>query len=221
MEQNIHCQQVGPVFQEYEGKLEAFIRKRVSDEEDSKDLLQQVLLKLFRHCEKLEAVKNMQAWVYQLTRNTLNDYYRETARKQAYSQLNEFGETAGLADQQEENIQKEMLEYIRPMIELLKPMYSQPLIMSDLEGISQQQIADHLGISLSGAKSRIQRAREQLRELMLECFVLETSRDGQIVDMEVKGSCQRMLAVKRKVKEQIEGESASSFREKVPAAKKN
>lgn len=199
-----HCQQVAPVFLEYEEKLRAFIRKRIPDEEDSKDLLHQVLLKLYHHCEKLPEVRNMQAWIYQVTRNTLNDYFKEKARHTTFGGQAEPTEMRGTgflqADAGDDNrLQKEMVEYIRPLISLLPPKYAKPLIMSDLEGISQQEIASCLGISLSGAKSRVQRAREKLREIIIECSRLELDRYGRLISMEIKDSCGCMQQVKNDV----------------------
>lgn len=202
------CQQVAPVFLEYEEKLRAFIRKRISDEDDSKDLLQQVLLKLYHHCEKLPEVRNMQGWIYQVTRNTLNDYFKEKARHTPIE--GQAGSTeiraAGMLreDLADDNrLQKEMVEYIRPLISLLPPKYAKPLIMSDLEGVPQQEIADRLGMSLSGAKSRVQRARVKLREIIIECSRLELDRYGRLISMEIKDSCGCMQEVKNRVQKTL------------------
>jgi RNA polymerase sigma-70 factor (ECF subfamily) len=63
------------------------------------------------------------------------------------------------------------------------------LRLSELEGISQKEIAVRLGISYSGAKSRIQRGREKLKQLFYECCHLEFSPDGSVLQAYVKDSC--------------------------------
>ena len=63
------------------------------------------------------------------------------------------------------------------------------LFASELEGLSQKEMAIRLGISYSGAKSRVQRGREKLKALFLECCHLEFSRDGSIVSASIKDSC--------------------------------
>ncbi|WP_017730141.1 RNA polymerase sigma factor SigZ [Nafulsella turpanensis] len=201
MEPSSACGEVAPVFLEYEEKLKAFIRKRIPDEEESKDLLQQVLLKLYRHCEKLPEVKNMQAWVYQVSRNALNDYFKEAARRKSTHQPLQV--ELQLEGVEEDRLQKEMVEYVRPLIALLPLKYARPLIMSDLEGYSQQQVADHLGISLSGAKSRVQRAREKLREIIIECCLLELDRNGKLLSLDIKDSCGCMQKVKEEVRQKL------------------
>lgn len=192
------CQQAAPVFLQYEEQLKGFIRKRIADEDDSKDLLQQVLLKLYRHCEKLPEVQNMQAWLYQITRNTLNDYFKEAARRRGT-----VGEAQEAMEVPEQSLHKEVTEYIRPMIALLPLKYAKPLIMSDLEGIPQQEVADRLGLSLSGAKSRIQRAREKLREIIIECCLLELDRNGKLLSLDIKDSCGCLQKVKKDVQQKM------------------
>ena len=68
------------------------------------------------------------------------------------------------------------------MIAALPDPYREALILSEYQGLSQKDVADRLGISLSGAKSRVQRARRQLREMFLACCHFEMDRRGRILD---------------------------------------
>ena len=61
----------------------------------------------------------------------------------------------------------------------LEEMYRRPLIMADFEGHTQPEVADELGLSLSGAKSRVQRARRKLGALLKECCEIEFSPEGR------------------------------------------
>lgn len=160
-----------------------------------------MLLKLYRHCEKLPEVQNMQAWLYQITRNTLNDYFKEAARHRGT-----VGEEQEAVEAPEQSLHKEVTEYVRPMIALFPLKYAKPLIMSDLEGVPQQEVADRLGLSLSGAKSRIQRAREKLREIIIECCLLELDRNGKLLSLDIKDSCGCLQKVKKGVQQKITGD---------------
>jgi RNA polymerase sigma-70 factor (ECF subfamily) len=62
----------------------------------------------------------------------------------------------------------------------LTEIYRITLTLSEIEGLPQQQVAERLGLSLSGAKSRIQRGREKLRQRLLDCCDIETGRVGII-----------------------------------------
>ncbi len=89
---------------------------------------------------------------------------------------------------QAEIAHQELAQCLRPLINELPEKYGLPLTLADLEGKSQQQVAEQLGLSLSGAKSRVQRGREKLRQKILACCALETGPDG-VQAYAPKGNC--------------------------------
>ena len=178
------CAAVAPVFLQYEAKLRGFVMKRVKDKDEANDLLQQLYLKLYKSCEQLQEVHNVSAWLYQITRNAVYDYFREQGRTIPL-------EDEGLLDEQlrQEPEQQEMENLVLPLLQLLPAEYAEPLRLSELEGISQKEIAERLGMSYSGAKSRVQRGREKLKALFIECCHLELDRQGNVVSATAKESC--------------------------------
>lgn len=62
--------------------------------------------------------------------------------------------------------------------------YQQAVRLFELEGVPQQEIADRLGLSLSGAKSRVQRGRDRLRALLFDCCTFERDRRGNVIGVE-------------------------------------
>lgn len=180
----VTCAAVAPVYLEYEAKLRGFVLKRVRDKDEANDILQQLYVKLYKNCEQLPEVRNLNAWLYQIARNAVYDYYREQGRSipiEDESRLEEqFVQDAP---------QQESESLVLPLINMLPPEYAEPLRLSEIEGISQKEIAERLGMSYSGAKSRVQRGREKLRELFLECCHLELDRKGALVSAAAKESC--------------------------------
>ncbi len=177
------CSAVGPVFLAYEARLRGFVEKRVPDKAEADDILQQLYLKVYANCEQLQEVKNIKAWLYQVTRNAVYDFFRESSRRQSIGELElPDGELPGSARHEVEAL-------VEPFIKLLPAEYAEALRLSELEGISQKEIAGRLGISYSGAKSRVQRGRERLKALFMECCHLEFSHDGQVLEAQVKASC--------------------------------
>ena len=85
-------------------------------------------------------------------------------------------------DTDPKDVHEEVLSWLEPMIEELPPKYRQALRLADVEGVPQRVVADRLGLSLSGAKSRVQRARVQLGELLDECCQVELGADGRVVE---------------------------------------
>jgi RNA polymerase sigma-70 factor, ECF subfamily len=177
------CGRVAPVFLEYEALLKAFIGKRVRDKEQTEEIARQVLLKLYNNCEQLPRVQHLKAWLYQITRHAVYDYFRE------HQQVTYLEAEADLAEAPQDSLRQELQEYIGPLISLLPAAYAEPLRLSDLEGVPQQQIADQLGLSLSGAKSRIQRGREKLKALFTECCHLELDRQGGLAGAVIREDC--------------------------------
>ncbi|KAA3436572.1 RNA polymerase sigma factor SigZ [Rufibacter hautae] len=178
------CAAVAPIFLTYQEALKGFIRKRVPSPADAEDLSQQVLLKVHRHCEKLPEVRNVRAWLYEITRHVVHDFFRERQRETALPEGTE------IVDLSHENPLHDLESCVLPLLQLLPPEYAEPLRLSDLEGVPQQEIANQLGLSLSGAKSRIQRGREKLKAVFLECCHLELDRQGRLISAEIKPNCQ-------------------------------
>ena len=87
------------------------------------------------------------------------------------------------------NLNREIECWLEASIESLPEEYRAALTLSELERLSQQEVADRLGLSLSGAKSRIQRGRSRLRDQLLACCHLEFDHHGNIVDYERRGAC--------------------------------
>jgi RNA polymerase sigma-70 factor (ECF subfamily) len=76
------------------------------------------------------------------------------------------------------------------MMSLLPPEHREALELAEIEGLSQQAIAERLGLSLSGAKSRVQRGRAALREVVEACCRVDFDRRGQVLDWERReGGC--------------------------------
>ena len=175
------CAAVAPIFLAYQAQLRAFVLKRVQDKEETNDILQQLYLRIYKNCEQLPDIKNLKAWLYQITRNAVYDFFRESSRYQlvAETELEEL--PAGTRHDVE--------ALVEPLINLLPQEYAEALRLSELEGLSQKEMAIRLGISYSGAKSRVQRGREKLKALFLECCHLEFSRDGIIVSASIKDIC--------------------------------
>jgi RNA polymerase sigma-70 factor, ECF subfamily len=175
------CSAVAPVFLAYEAQLKGFVQKRILNKSEADDILQQLYLKIYKNCEQLPDVKNIKAWLYQITRNAVYDFFRESSRYESISEV----ELEDLPDDTRHDIEA----LVAPLISLLPQEYAEALRLSELEGISQKEIAERLGISYSGAKSRVQRGREKLKALFLECCHLEFSQDGSIVSASIKDSC--------------------------------
>jgi RNA polymerase sigma-70 factor (ECF subfamily) len=167
------------VWDAFHGSLQQFIRRRVSDEFTAEDVLQDVFLKIHQHIETLKDVIRLESWIYQIARNAIIDSYR--SRRQTTTL-----EAAEVTDMPEElpddDVVSELLPCVRAMVKSLPDLDRQALVLTAYQGITQKELAERLGLSFSGAKSRVQRAREKLKQQLLECCHFELDRRGHILD---------------------------------------
>ena len=168
---------------DFTAQLKRFIASRVQNEMDVDDILQEVFIKIHRGIQRLEDPSKLHAWVYQVTRNTIIDYYRKS--EQSVEVSSELPDVPAEESVNEE-AEAEVATWLRPMMEELPEKYREALQLTDIQGLTQKELAERLNISLSGAKSRVQRAREKLKEVILGCCHVEVDRRGKIVDWESK-----------------------------------
>jgi RNA polymerase sigma-70 factor (ECF subfamily) len=75
---------------------------------------------------------------------------------------------------------------VKPFIQKLAPNYRDALLITEFQNISQKELAQKLNISYSGAKSRVQRGKEKLKELILNCCLVQTDTYGNVLNGEDK-----------------------------------
>jgi RNA polymerase sigma-70 factor, ECF subfamily len=174
---------INQIWDDFTGQLRRFIAGRIRHEADVDDILQEVFIKIHRGLDRLEDPSKLHAWVYQITRNAITDYYRKGDETvEARAELPDIVTEEG----GNEEVEAEVATWLRPMMEELPEKYREALQFTDIQGLTQKELAGRLNISLSGAKSRVQRAREKLKGVLLECCHLEVDRRGKVVDWESK-----------------------------------
>ena len=167
---------------DYHTRLLNFIKSRVNNEAVAEDILQDVFVRIQTRIDTLKDENRVASWLYQITRNAIVDYFR------ASKSMEELPENLNApAEDPADKARKEIECCLEPMIENLPPIYRQAIVLSELEGLSQKEIGRKQGLSLSGAKSRIQRGRLMLKEMLLDCCQFEFDNRGKVVDCQDKG----------------------------------
>jgi RNA polymerase sigma-70 factor (ECF subfamily) len=162
-------------------ELRSFLRSRVPCQADVDDLLQDVFLRVSGNVESLRDARRIDAWVYQIARNAIADYYRRRSRS------DEPVEDVAAVDcpgNGPENKNESVAAWLPQLIEALPSTLQGAVRLSEIEGLSQAETARRLGISLSGAKSRVQRGRRRLEELIREHCRIELDRRGNVITCE-------------------------------------
>jgi len=170
------------IWQAYHQKLAAFISSKVAADA-VEDLLQDIFLKIHRHISSLREDVKLENWVFQITRNAISDYYRT---KKMVEELPDWIKQP--EPDEAEIIKKELSSCLVPMVNGLPEKYRDAIQMSELENKTQKEVAEQAGISLSGAKSRVQRGRALLRTMLEDCCQFEINLKNQVVSYEKKTS---------------------------------
>ena len=173
--------------------LRAFIAKRVADEAAVEDLSQEVFIRMQRGLGRLKDHNRLVSWIYQIARHAIIDYYRARDRQPErlvglVSDLETF-QSASLPVESSERsgqLRRELAGCLRPMIERLSDDYRQAVTLVDLEGLTQHEAAAQLGLSVSGMKSRVQRGRRQLRDMLEACCVIALDGRRGVADYDLR-----------------------------------
>ena len=168
--------------------LRAFIAKRVSDPSHAEDVLQDVFVRVHRQLDSVNDPRRIVSWIYQVTRNAIVDYYRKPGRRYEIpaglsTDIEAFG---GNSQEESGDPGSELAGCLRPMIERLSRDYREAITLVELEGLTQQAAAEQMGLSLSGMKSRVQRGRKQLKQMLDDCCRIELDRRRAVVGYDVR-----------------------------------
>jgi RNA polymerase sigma-70 factor (ECF subfamily) len=161
-----------------------FVRRRVADDTSAEDILQDVFLKVHTHLDTLSDTAKLQSWLYQLTRNAIIDYYRRTRSTVPVSE-----NLPAFVPEDENDVVARLAPAVKAMVAALPAIYREALYLTEYDGLTQKELAATLGISISGAKSRVQRARRLLRQMLLDCCRFELDRRGGIIGYQPRGAC--------------------------------
>jgi len=173
------------IWLEFARKLGQFIRARVSDAATAEDILQDMFVKIQTRLGQFQNPAKLQGWIYQIARNAIIDHYR--TRKETL----EAPESLPAEPPADDGELEALKASFGRMIQTLPEPYREAVVLTELEGLTQRELADRLGLSVSGAKSRVQRGRAQLKRMLEECCSFEFDRRGTVIGCEPRegGGC--------------------------------
>ena len=147
-------------------KMYRFANRMVRSEEEAKDIVQEVLIKIWLKREEMHLYKNMEAWCMRLVRNLSIDKL-----KSKHNQLGELkSEHAAIETKEsfEQNVERsDTMKMVRQIIDQLPVQQKELIQLRDIEGYAYQEIADIMGIDMSKVKVGIFRARQKVKNGLL------------------------------------------------------
>lgn len=164
---------------EFTKKLRAFVRRRVRDDATADDVTQETLLKVFRSRTSLRDGERLEAWLYQIARTTLIDYYRRsrpTDELPPALSAEPADEVAAFRDA--------VVETTKRFLEQLPAAYREPVRLAEIEGLPLAKVALRMDLSLTAVKSRVRRGRALLKKKLQDCCRFEFDRNGRVIGWE-------------------------------------
>jgi RNA polymerase sigma-70 factor (ECF subfamily) len=172
-------------WRELEAKLRPFVARRVHAQVDVDDVLQEVFLRMHRGLPSLRDDQRFGPWLYRVARSAIVDHLRSCARHKVNAgepaiELSVEGE-ASLDEPDPRNAHQEAAASTAFFVALLPSPYREALTLTELEGLTQKQAAEMLGLSLSGMKSRVQRGRQKLRAALEQCCFIAVDARQRVI----------------------------------------
>ena len=163
-------------------RLRSFIRARVGDDQIASDLLQETFLRIHQKLDTLGNDERLEAWVFRIARNMIVDHYRSRRRTSPNDPVAD-----PFPQLESGNINQVVSGWIPDAMKSLPESYREAVRLYELERLPQKEIARRLGLSVPGAKSRIQRGREKLKQVLDDCCSFELDCRGNVLGWRARG----------------------------------
>jgi RNA polymerase sigma-70 factor (ECF subfamily) len=159
-------------WQQHRTSVYRYLRRRLSSREQAEDLTQETFLRLHRAPPQAKESTQLRAWLLRTAHNLIVDFYRARRDDVPLEEAEAVAEAAPSL--------RSLEPCIAPLAAKLPEGYRSALLW-DLDGIAQQEIARRQSVSLSGAKSRVQRARALLQREFERCCRYHFDADGVLL----------------------------------------
>ncbi|WP_102144848.1 sigma-70 family RNA polymerase sigma factor [Mycobacterium hubeiense] len=179
------------VWRRFGREIRSFVGRRVSDPHHADDIVGEILLRVHRSLHTLDDSDRLAAWLFRIARNAIIDHYRRTSDKRELLEALPGDRLANDVTEFDDDysVHRDLAACLQPMLDQLSPEYRRALQLTDLDGATQAVAAELEGITLPGMKSRVQRARKQLAELLNRCCTLTLDARGMPMDYTPSAQC--------------------------------
>jgi RNA polymerase sigma-70 factor, ECF subfamily len=162
---------------------------RLVGETEAEDLAQETFVKVGQALEGFRGEAQLHTWVYKIATNTALDRLRSPALREknhgpAYLEsvvsIEEIDPARKIPNVEQQAIREEMSSCVREVLYQLPDNYRTAIVLSELEGFKDQEIAEVLGLTLSATKIRVHRARARLKKELSNCCVFYRNEENEL-----------------------------------------
>jgi RNA polymerase sigma-70 factor (ECF subfamily) len=186
-------------WREVEARLRPYVARRVAPA-DVDDVVQETFVRVYRGLPNLTESERFGAWVYRIAASAIVDHARMRARHPLAR--TEPGPDGGDSPALEpgDDLEADLAECIALFVARLPSPYREAVTLTELQGMTQRDAAEMLGVSLSGMKSRVQRGRDRIRAMFDQCCDMSVDGRGHVTgctprdDNEIPDDCRDAAA---------------------------
>lgn len=159
----------------YEKLIYNIAYRKLMNREDAQDAAQETIVKIYKNINKCNSTISFKSWICAITVNTCIDELRKRKNNMEYLDEKVSAEDSEMVKQvksdevtpEEAMIKKELGAALSAAICELPEDHKNLIVLRDIQGLSYQELADACGISLGTVKSRLSRARENLKKILI------------------------------------------------------
>jgi RNA polymerase sigma-70 factor (ECF subfamily) len=159
------------IYIEFQKSLKDYIFSKVKNIHLTEDILQDVFLKINDKIDTLKDSDKLKSWIFTIARNSIIDHFRTNKYHLDIDEIE-------IPEESPENKSECYHKCLTPFINNLDDKYKDALLSTELGTLSQKDYAEQLGISYSGAKSRVQRAKLQIKDAFISCCMIKKDASG-------------------------------------------
>lgn len=168
------------IWDKFSDELLGYLVKKSGDNTLAEDILHETFIKVHLKVSELRAGGKVRSWLYRIADNNLADHYRR-------KKIVVHGDSS---EENEEGPAHSAEDCLLPLIKKLPTKYREAVLLGDIRGLKQSEVAQILEISLSGAKSRIQRGRKLIQQGYVNCCDYTINEKGLLIgDAKTEEEC--------------------------------
>ncbi len=162
--------------QRYKNPLTNYVFRFLGDYDVCTDVVQETMIKFYRYKDNYSSVAKFSTWIYTIAGNLARTEYRRRKRR-SFLSINDYGEDHKIFDIPDESYRPDVMtdsgikdELIQKALLKVKEDFREVVILRDIEGMSYEEIAEITGLNEGTVKSRINRGRAKLQELLKDIY---------------------------------------------------
>ena len=179
--------EIKSIHNQFHKVLYNYIAVRVNNSDDAADILQEVFIKISAKLNSLADGGKLKSWIFAIARNAIIDYYRKNANSKRTDITDKI--INEVKSENDEDATKGLDRCLKGFIQQLPEEYRNIIIDSEIKGIKQKDLAAKYNLAYPSVRSRVQRGRIRLKEMLLNCCKIEADSRGNILEATSKNNC--------------------------------